>query len=444
MTTTDESTFEELVNEWVELTDGMIGQEIMEQTPPPMPWEQDGPPYETLMRLDAELIARHTLRLGNDNPLFTDPGYGKNTRWGCQIAPGPMLGAMRAMQIHGALRQGGYPFLTFYSGASYEFFDVLRVGSKIRASVILREMARKESEAQGKFYVPISEVPFTDFHGDRIAIGRATEIMVPRDRRTISDYDAGTMYSRKESSYTEEQLEEIIDQIEATERRGAEPRYWEDVEVGDLLPSFVYRPHSLYDMIGSNLMGLGSDVYENLYLRQKPNQGPAVSGMYRTELYPIRVHPVTHWPYTGNAEHQDPILAPYRGQPTAFDNGPDRVQVVPKLVLDWMGDDGFMARYYAANRRPVYYGDTVIYRGEVKTKFKRTHRGESGPGGAPGEVEYCAVGIRIEATSPGGQPVEGTATVYLPSRENGPVVLPVPHPVAIPQVTYDTYRKDWY
>ena len=38
----------------------------------------------------------------------------------------------------------------------------------------------------------------------------------------------------------------------------------------------------------------------------------------------------------------------------------------------------------------------------------------------------------------------GTATVYLPSREGGPVQLPVPHPSNPPFVDYETFRKDWY
>ena len=439
-TTTSEQTFEEEVEEWVRLTDAMIGTEVREGGPPPPPWDPNGPPFESLPRLDSELITRHVLRIGNDNPLFADPEYGKHTRWGCQIAPGNILGAFTSPQIHGVMKPGGYPFLTFFSGIAYEFYDVVRVGTKIRNSVKLREVARKESDAQGKFYVPISEVPFTDFHGDLLAVARCTEIMVPRDRRRRENLDAGTMYTRREASYTPEQIEEFIKEIEQTERRGAEPRYWEDVEIGDKLPPFVYRPHSLQDMLGSSLMGPGGAEYENLYLRTKPTE--ATGG--ETSIYPIRVHPVTRWPYASNAEHQDPVLAPYRGQPTAFDNGPDRVQLVPKMVLDWMGDDAFLFRHYSANRRPVYYGDCVIYRGEVKAKFKRTHRGESGRGAVPGEQEYCAVGIRIEATSPGGQPVEGSATVYLPSREHGPVVVPVPHTAAISPVSYDEYRKDWY
>jgi hypothetical protein len=109
-----------------------------------------------------------------------------------------------------------------------------------------------------------------------------------------------------------------------------------------------------------------------------------------------------------------------------------------------MGDDGFLHRFYAANRRPVYYGDIVVYTGEVVKKFKRTHCGEEGPGAAAGEANYCAVGIRIESTSPAGTPVEGTATVYLPSRESGPVRLPIPHEARPAHVPYATYRSDWY
>ena len=63
----------------------------------------------------------------------------------------------------------------------------------------------------------------------------------------------------------------------------------------------------------------------------------------------------------------------------------------------------------------------------------------------PGEVEYNAVGISIEGTNQVGESqAPGTATVYLPSRETGPVKLPVPHVARPPFVSYNTYRKDWY
>jgi len=55
------------------------------------------------------------------------------------------------------------------------------------------------------------------------------------------------------------------------------------------------------------------------------------------------------------------------------------------------------------------------------------------------------VGISIDGTNQVGEAqAPGTATVYLPSRESGPVKLPIPHPAKPPFVNYNTYHKDWY
>ena len=55
------------------------------------------------------------------------------------------------------------------------------------------------------------------------------------------------------------------------------------------------------------------------------------------------------------------------------------------------------------------------------------------------------MGINIEGRNQVGEvSTPGTATVYLPSREAGPVVLPIPHSARPPFVDYQTYYKGWY
>ena len=73
---------------------------------------------------------------------------------------------------------------------------------------------------------------------------------------------------------------------------------------------------------------------------------------------------------------------------------------------------------------------------------------EKGPdksGGIPGEHTYYAVGIRIHGFNQiGEEQSPGTATVYLPSREGGPIKLPIPHPEKPPYVPFETFRTDWF
>ena len=176
-----EQTFEEAVAEYIERTRAQIGQEVMENLPPdpPSPIDQSGPPFEATLRLDERTIRNYALSIGDDNPLFTDPSYGKRSRYGSQIAPGPVLALIRYPSGHGAKRPQGYPLANFISGTAWEFYDVIRAGSKFRSSKVTKELQEREG-SQGKLVFLISEVYYHDFHGDMPAKCYGTQIMVPQ------------------------------------------------------------------------------------------------------------------------------------------------------------------------------------------------------------------------------------------------------------------------
>ena len=104
-------TFEEAVAEFLSRSKEQIDQESDENLPPwmPAPYDQGGPPYEYSQRFTSDFITRYALSIGDNNPIFTDPEYGKTTRYGCQIAPGPAMALVRYPSVHGAVRPGGYP-----------------------------------------------------------------------------------------------------------------------------------------------------------------------------------------------------------------------------------------------------------------------------------------------------------------------------------------------
>jgi hypothetical protein len=82
-------------------------------------------------------------------------------------------------------------------------------------------------------------------------------------------------------------------------------------------------------------------------------------------------------------------------------------------MTNWMGDQGFLRRLNVEVRRPVLLGDTLWWKGAVTGK-------EVVDGYHSVHIEVLGITQREEKVS------WGTAEVYLPSREHGPVVLPVP------------------
>ena len=206
-----------------------------------------------------------------------------------------------------------------------------------------------------------------------------------------------------------------------------------------ILPPWTLQDQLVYHSVGYATIG-GQDnagdilAFEPMYHRMRA--GTTVGSI---------THPVMGWPWTWNTEHEDALLAVFRGQPGPFDFGVQRSQIPQRLFTDWMGDDGFIRRLQMAFRKPVYYSDTTVYRGEVVKKFKEVQEGEKGEGATPGKKQYYAVGIKYQGLNQVGEAqVIGTGTVYLPSREAGPIDLPIPHPAKPPFVSYETFYRDWY
>ena len=177
MTTTQ--TFEEALNEFREKTNELLEQENMEWVPPPPPYDQSGPPFISPINLSPEFIAKYAHAIGDGNPLYTDPEYGKQTKYGMQIAPGPVLALIRGISAHGAQRPEGYPVANFFSGTAWEFFDVVKPGtSPFRSTKVMKEFFEKQG-SRGNLMFLITELYFWNSHGDLPGKAYGTLIMVP-------------------------------------------------------------------------------------------------------------------------------------------------------------------------------------------------------------------------------------------------------------------------
>ena len=461
---TREQTFEEAMIEYVERCKESIGSERDEYRPPgkgtPFPWSE--PPYtegfEASVRFDERTIRNYALSAGDDNPLFIDPEYAKTTRYGCQIVPNSALILVRGAGGQGPNRPQGYPVGDFFSGVAWEFYDVLRVGtSRVRATKKTSEFFEKAG-SRGRLLFLIAENNYWDAHADLIAKCYGTLILVPMEAMggsramPIDRVGEKLMYERGASQATPEHVKEYVSKMESQKtRRGADTLYWEDVEVGEKLGPLIHPPFSLLDQISSGIISgqtQGPRIYEEgddlthegldfsgAYHRNRKNFGTNGSG----------VHPITRWPWGQSDEHADAIIAPFRGQALPFDSGVRRTQAANRLFTDWMGDDGFIRRFQCALRKPLYYGDATYYTAEVIKKFKEIQKGDNEQGGTPGTVEYNVIGLRLEGSNQLGElQMQGTVAVYLPSRESGPVQLPIPHKANPDYVPYETFYRDWY
>jgi len=345
--------------------------------------------------------------ISDENPLFCDPKYGPKTRWGSQLAVPTICASIRYPQSHAAVWDKPYPSTNLVAGCSFEWFNVFRAGDKVTSSLKITDIERKVGKS-GPLIFATTKGEMWNQKGELVVIQSAAQVQVEMQKG--AERGEKLVYEQPAYRYSKEEIKKIVDCYDAETIRGAKPLYWEDVKVGDKLPTTVRGPLTLGDMI--------------MYHAKSYPTGP-VQGAFRRSLkcarmappFSLRTNPQTDWPWEDMMwEHYDVNLARTRNMPLPFDFGAMRYEMAAVLLTNWMGDDGFLKKLYVQIRRPVFYGDTTWFSGEVVNKEKVTEGG----------VEYGAVEIKIEGVNQkGDSTTPGTATVYLPSSGRE-VQIPIP------------------
>jgi len=361
-----------------------------------------------------------SILLGCDNPLYTNPVYGRKTRYGGLIAIPTITNLIRYLPPH-PKGYGDWPVSSLVGGLGWVWNDVIRPGDQFVSSFYLNEVIKKKGRT-GVLLITKSDAKYWNQYKELVATGVGSQIMIGRDltEEEIKEgkgFSESMLYERPTYKYSAEEIKKIEEGINAEKMRGAEPLFWEDVKVGDQLTPVVKGPLTMGDLMNycSMLMGASQSCFEIPYRHSK-----AAS---RTPT----ANPATGWPYeSGWMEHYDFHLCKARGLPGPFDEGQQRCCTPAHLLSNWMGDGGFIRRIETQLRKPNYYGDTQWVYGEVIKTYKDKK----------GDEEYGAVDIKISQINQVGEnTAPGIATVYLPSPEK-PVKLPVPH-----ENKYEEYTK---
>lgn len=437
--------FDEALDEFTTRSRALLHSESTEDFPPPhAPVPGGTVRVPSILVLNEDTIRRYAYTMGDDNPLYVDPRYAEQAPAGTQIAPGTILVHVRYPADHGAQRPEGYPLANFLSGVAWDFYDVLRSGMRFASSKIPRELVVGRGR-RGPLISHHSETFYWDNSHELKAKAYGQLIQVPVEQMgntrvmPVERLGERMLYDRRPHRYQESEIAELLEALAGEARRGAEPRWWEDVAEGDALPMIVQPPYSIRDELAYQSVhhGLNAD-YGGARLARA--FGPAYRRCRDAPDF-ARTHPVTNWPYTPYDEHEDRFLCAYRCVPLPFDFGIQRAQIPLRLLTNWAGDAAFVRRMYTTMRRPIFYGDAALFRGTVLRKYVVEQSN-----GAGANASYAAVAIEITGTNQADEVhCLGYATVYLPSRTLGIPQLPVPCPARPEYVPFDTHRlAGWY
>ena len=337
-------------------------------------------------------IRHYAHGIGDDNPLWCDPEYAANTKYGTLVALPSFLFATNRI-ISGYV--GGLPGVhAMWAGADWTWHKPVLRNDEISTSAHLKELVEHQTRFAGRAIQQIYHVDFFNQHGDLVAEADSWCFRTDRDEARERGTKYETVKSAPQRTYTDEELQAFFDLYAKEEVRGAEPRYWEDVNEGDELTPLAKGPMTVTGFI-AYAQGWGG-----LYIRANKlnwrqitaHPGLGIKNRFGIPDCPERVH----W---------EEEFAQMVGTPGAYDYGPERCSWLTHHLTNWMGDDGFLRKASCKIRRHNPAGDMLTFTAKVTRKYN--------------ENGHHLVDVEQEARNQDGElSVIGGGTVELPSKES--------------------------
>lgn len=303
-------------------------------------------------------IMRFCEGIGDDNPLWTDAAYAAKGPHGTLVAPPSFIFAcLGSVQV-------GWPGLGgFHCETKMTFHKPIRVGDQVTARVIF-----------DGFDGPIAE---SKFGGRRIKDYLRQEYRNQNDELAATFICSRMRFERTEMQkraekrteanpitlphpWTEEELAAIEKSILAEQPRGATPRYWEDVNVGDEIDVITKGPLGLTDFIAFIAAGAAP-------IPRVAAHSVALKRYHKHPKWAFR-DPRTHALEPVYSVHYNDYAAKLQGAQIAYDVGIQRTSWQIHSLTNWMGDTGTLKSLFGQYRAHVYLSDVVRLGGRIDAK----------------------------------------------------------------------------
>jgi acyl dehydratase len=342
-----------------------------------------------------EAIRNFAYGVGDANPLYSNPEYASETRYGALTAA-PSWPA--SVFPHWVLQ--GLPGIhADHSASDWEFLRPIYIHDRIVPKSYFVGFDVKSSSFAGKSAFEYQRFEYWNQRNELVSRGHCMLVRYERQAAKEKSKKGEGKYDHIQipHPWTEEELERVDEEVLSEEIRGRDIRYWEDVEVGEELKPVVKGPCGVTDMIAYSV-----------------GAAPVQLAAHGVQLRAYKRHPAWGFrdPVTKAWEpvysvHWAPSAARGVGALYAYDVGIQRHCWLVNLVTNWMGDEGWLKRCYGEYRKFVYLSDVVRFRGTVSKKYVDED------GDHCVEIETHGVNQRDEDTIP------GFSVVALPSRDKG-------------------------
>jgi len=335
-------------------------------------------------------IRHYAHGIGDDNPLWCDPELAAKSSLGGLVAPPSFLFATNRI-ISGYV--GGLSGVhAMWAGADWRWKRWVRRGEEISTEAWLSDLVEHDTKFAGRALQQIYHVNFFGKGGDLVAEAESWCFRTDRDIAR----EEGTKYlalkEKPPRRYKPDELERVYRLYHEEQIRGPETRYYEDVTVGDKLPTMGKGPMTVTGFIAF------AQGWGGLYIRANKlnwkqftrHAGLGIPNRFGIPDCPERVH----W---------EADMAAAVGAPGVYDYGPERCSWLTHHITNWMGDDGFLVQAKCKIRRHNPEADMLFIDGTVTNK--RVDDGRH------------LVEIEQQAQNQDGElSVVGSATLQLPAR----------------------------
>ncbi|MHB8105422.1 MAG: FAS1-like dehydratase domain-containing protein [Dehalococcoidales bacterium] len=334
--------------------------------------EIDITPQRFVVEATRDNIKNFADAVGDANPLWINEEYAKKSRFKGITAPPTFLINVNHASGPSLTPAGKPPPMNLgllYTGAELEFFRPINLGDEFIVKGNSSGIVRKESKSLGPMLFATGEVSYFNHRKELIGIIRATTgRFKPPEKQAIH-------IDRESKPGVEVKSPDLL--AFERKRRGAEPRYWEDVKVGE----------EMTPVLEKGLLTMMEIIRFGLYVSPMPR----------------RIERKREWVEVGFSREE---MQKRNGLENASDYGPQRICWLGQFCTDWMGDDGTLKKYACQVRHPSIMGDSNFVKGKVKEK--RIENGE--------HLVDCEIWVENQAgliTAP------GLATMALPVKKGG-------------------------
>lgn len=294
-----------------------------------------------------DAICRFASCIGDDNPLWLDPGHARSAGFATVLAPPTFLTSVLYPILHGAPLLA--PLSNLIGEVDYSWRRPIPVDAPLSAEA-RHAGVREARDLRGRRMICVfSSTTYREEEGATIGHARCLMARLARSRSAL-------LVDRPLARHPAGELEKIRSNLLSARRRGSDPFSAAELRAGSDLPERVVGPLTMGDLICWHA-AIGPPFQAGVLGLRDCLEAP------HSAIH----HPVFGWPVKDSQQHEDTHLTRQRGLPAPFDNGVMRLALLGRLITDWMGDRGVLRRLRVRLVAPVLLGDVTWYQARIQS-----------------------------------------------------------------------------